>query len=306
MTILASVLMLLSMAMGETVVLKEKALVGGRFVKLADLLDADRSGDAARAQFAEIYLGRAPSEGQTRTITLDEIRRELERRGIDPESFTFVGREVEVTPGGESPIDALRRAVAFEIKRHLLEQGAGRADETVVRLLSLHPENVSPDCDVAEVRPRGASDFTIVLVDPAKKRIEVEAVIRIFRTREMAFAARDINPGKAVERADLEFRRVESSDEESASGEWATLVGAAAAVRIRKGAKIALNDLRLKAVVKKGDVVRAVSSSYEVDARALEDGAPGQEISLEFVTSKNRLRAKVAGGARVEVVEVVK
>jgi flagella basal body P-ring formation protein FlgA len=302
-----AILVLSILAGGDTVVLKEKAKVSGRYVRLADLVDADRTGDAARAQAAEIYLGRSPEEGQARVVTLDEIRRELERRGVDPDAFTFVGREVEVTRSGEGPLDALRRAIAFEIKRHVLELNAGgRADETVIRLLSLHPENVSPDCDIAEIRARGASDFTVVLVDPSKKRIEVEVVARVLRTRDIAFAAREINPGKTVERADLELRRVESSDDESASGELVTLVGATATVRIRKGAKVSLSDLKLKAVVRKGDIVRACSSTYEVDARALEDGAPAQEISLEFVTSKNRLRAKVAGSARVEVVEVGK
>ena len=300
-------LVLSILAGNDTVVLREKAKVSGRYVRLAELVDADRTGDAARAQVADIYLGRAPEEGQARVISLDEIRRELERRGIDPEAFTFVGREIEVTRAGEAALDGLRRAIAFEIKRHVLEQASGgRADETVVRLLSLHPEDVSPDCEVAEIKARGPSDFAVVLVDPAKKRIEVAVVARILRTREVAFAAREINPGKTVERADLELRRVESSDEESASGELATLVGATATVRIRKGAKVSLSDLKLKAVVRKGDIVRACSSSFEVDARALEDGAPSQEISLEFVTSKNRLRAKVAGSARVEVVEVGK
>jgi len=56
-------------------------------------------------------------------------------------------------------------------------------------------------------------------------------------------------------------------------------------------------------VVKKGDIVRAVSSGYEVDARALEDGAPGQDIGVEFVSSRNRVRARVAGASRVDVVE---
>lgn len=305
MTILASVLMLLSM--GETVVLKEKARAGGRFLRLSDLVDLDRSGDAARARVAEVYLGRAPADGETRIVTLDEIRRELERRGIDPEAFAFVGSQVEVTAGAEPAIEALRRAIAFEIKRFVLEQGTGgRADETVVRLLSLHPENVSPECEVAEVRARGAGDFAVVLVDPSGRKTQAEAVARVLRTRETAFAAREINPGKPLERADLEFRRVESPDGEAVSGELATLVGATAAVRIRKGARIAPADLKLKAVVRKGDVVRAISSTYEVDARALEDGAPGQEIALEFVTSKNRFRAKVAASARVEVVEVGK
>ena len=50
-------------------------------------------------------------------------------------------------------------------------------------------------------------------------------------------------------------------------------------------------------------MVRAFSSGYEVDARALEDGSAGQEIGLEFVSSKNRVRGKVANASRVDVGE---
>jgi flagella basal body P-ring formation protein FlgA len=305
--ILSLLVVLLDPSGGETVVLRDRAKVGGRYVRLSDLVDADRTGDVARAQVGEIYLGRSPEEGQARVVTLEEIRRELERRGIDPESFTFVGKEVEVTRSGENALDPLRRTIAFEIKRHLLEQNAGsRADEMVVRLLSLHPEDLSPESEVADVKARGASDFIVTLVDPSKKRIEIEVVARVLRTREVAFAVREINPGKTIDRADFDLRRVESSDDESATGELATLVGATAGVRIRKGAKVSLNDLKLKALIRRGDVVRACSSTFEVDARALEDGAPSQEISLEYVTSKNRFRAKVTSSARVDVVEVVK
>jgi flagella basal body P-ring formation protein FlgA len=81
------------------------------------------------------------------------------------------------------------------------------------------------------------------------------------------------------------------------------LIGGVPAVRIRQGAAVTVADLRLKSVVKKGDLVRAVASGYEVDVRALEDGAPGQEIGVEFVSSRNRVRARVAGASRVDVVE---
>jgi flagella basal body P-ring formation protein FlgA len=72
------------------------------------------------------------------------------------------------------------------------------------------------------------------------------------------------------------------------------------------GAALSPSDLRLKPAIRRGELVRAVSSGYEVDARALEDGVPGQEIGLEFASSKNRVRAKVVDAARVNVVEGVR
>jgi flagella basal body P-ring formation protein FlgA len=287
--------LLLALVGSETIALKEKASVSGRWVRVIDLVDADRSDPAARLRIADIYLGRAPEEGKTRTVTLDEIRRELERRGVDPSGFAWRGERVEVSAGVPVESVSLRAAVAFEIKRHLMEREAGlRADEVSVRVLQLSPET---DGDVVDVKARGTG-YVAVLSNGSK----IDVVARVSRVRDGVFAARDLVPGRAIDRSDLEVKRVELPEDERPA-DVATFVGAVPAVRIRQGAAVTAGDLRLKAAVKKGDVVRAISSGYEVDARALEDGAPGQEISLEFVTSRNRLRAKVASGTRVDVVE---
>ena len=269
----------------DTIALKEKASVSGRWVRVIDLLD-DRTDAAARLKIADIYLGRAPEEGKTRTITVDEIRRELERRGIDPTAYAWKGDRVEVTLGA-SISEALRSALATEIKRL-------QKDVVSVRILQVRPE---AEGDVVEVKPRGAG-YIATLSTGAK----VEVVARVYRAVDGVFAARDLPSGRAIDRADLEMKRVEMADDEQPV-ELSLLVGAVPAVRIRQGSAVTVADLRLKAVVKKGDIVRAISSGYEVDARALEDGAAGQEIGLEFMTSRNRVRGRVASHERVDVVE---
>jgi flagella basal body P-ring formation protein FlgA len=290
---------------GETLVLKEKAAVPGRWVRLLDLLDLGRTSEAARLQAAGVYLGAAPEEGRTRTILAEEVARELERRGVDPGFLTIAGEKVEVARGASAD-DPLRRAIAFEIKRHLLErQAVPRADELAVRVDHLDPEALPEGYEVEEIRARGG-DFTAVLVDPGRtRRVEAAVVARILRRREVAFAAREIPAGKVLERADLEAKRLETTGgEDYLPGDLSPLVGASAAARIRKGQPLSAGDLRLRPSIRRGDVVRAVSSGFEVDARALEDGAPGQEILLEYAASKRRLRARVADAGRVEVAEV--
>jgi flagella basal body P-ring formation protein FlgA len=294
-------LLVLTLLETDTIALKEKASVGGRWIRLIDLVDAERSDAAARLRIADIYLGRAPEEGKTRTVTLDEIRRELERRGVDPAAFAWRGERVDVSSGPPAASEPLSASIAFEIKRHLMEREAGlRADEVRVRVLQLQPETGRDGADVVEIKARGAG-YVALLSDGTK----IDVVARILRVRDAVFAVRDLAPGRAIDRADLEVKRVEVSEEERPA-DVAAFVGAVPAVRIRQGAAVTAADLRLKAAVKRGDVVRAVSSGYEVDARALEDGAPGQEISLEFVTSRNRLRARVASGTRVDVVEAAR
>ena len=55
--------------------------------------------------------------------------------------------------------------------------------------------------------------------------------------------------------------------------------------------------------VKARDLVRACSTSWEVDARALEAGVEGQVVSCEHLGSRLRFRARVAADGKVEVVE---
>ena len=277
----------LLMALLEIIALKEKASVSGRWVRVLDLIDADAP---VRARLADVYLGRTPEEGMTRTITLDEIRRELERRGLDPAEYAWRGDRVDVT-GGSAVSDDRRDAVAFAIKRHLMERDG---EPVSVRVLQLQPSTWPDGVAISEIKSR-----TIAVLSNGTK---VEVVARIARMRDIVVAARDLAPGRAIDRADLELKRVEI-DENDQPAEMGALIGAVPAVRIRQGAAVTAAELRLKSVVKRGDIVRAVSSGYEVDARALEDGAPGQEIGVEFVSSRNRVRARVAGASRVDVVE---
>src|ERR1041384_5410299 len=95
---------------------------------------------------------------------------------------------------------------------------------------------------IAEIHERGVLEFSVILLDSDKNRIEAQAVARVLRLREEAFAARDIAQGKMLERGDLELRRVEAT-EESPGPDLSSLIGSRAAARIRKGAKVSHSEL---------------------------------------------------------------
>jgi flagella basal body P-ring formation protein FlgA len=276
---------------GDAVVLKEKVAVSGRWVRAVDLVD---SKSAALSAFADVYLGRSPEEGETRIITVEEIRRELDRHGLDPAAFAWQGDRVEVRSGAAPASEPLRLMIAAEVKRHVMAREPG---DVSVRVVQLQPETCPEGCRVVEIRSAD-SGFVALLSNGSR----IEVVARVLRARDLAFAARDIAPGKVIEATDLDIRKVDVDQGERAAG-IASLIGSTTAVRIRQGALIAPSDLRMKPVVKKGDLVRVVSSSYEVDGRALEDGTVGQEIGLEFVLSRNRVRATVVSASRVEPAE---
>ncbi|HEV3028000.1 MAG TPA: flagellar basal body P-ring formation chaperone FlgA [Planctomycetota bacterium] len=287
-----SALSLLILLGSEAIALKEKATVQGRWIRIIDLLDADRTDPATRARIAKLYIGRAPEEGQVRTISALEIRRELESRGIDLTTVIWNGDSVVVSRGISADTESLRKSVLRAIEKQV-----GAAS---VRLVSLEPESCPGAGDVVEIKADG-SRFVALMTNGAK----IEAVARILRIREAVFAARDLAPGRLLDRGDLETRRIEASDDERLL-DLGSVVGSVTAARVRMGAALSPSDLRLKPAIRRGDLVRAVSSGYEVDARALEDGVPGQEIGLEFATSRNRVRAKVVDQTRVNVVEAAR
>lgn len=78
-------------------------------------------------------------------------------------------------------------------------------------------------------------------------------------------------------------------------------------VRIENGTDAVLEDevrvARGAVVVKARDIVRAAGPAFEVDARALEDGAEGKVVRLEHLATGRAFKGRVAGPGRVEVVE---
>lgn len=303
MTILVSLLALAES--GDLAVLREKARSAGPWVRLVDLLDEERTPAGARAKLGEVYLGRAPEEGKSRVITVDEIRRELERRGMEAEAFSFSGEKVEVVRRSEPWVgEVLRRAVAFEIKRLILEREPDpRPEEISVYVDSLGPGAGLEGFEVEKVLPRDPSrpEYTVTLARADGGRMEIPVTARILRWREAAFAAKDLGAARTLERSDVEMRLIEVSPGEKRLEDLSALTGARTLAKIRKGLPILPADVRLRPVVRVRDVVRACGPGYEVDGRALEDGAAGDEIMLEFPATKNRVRGKVAGPGSVTI-----
>ena len=303
---------LIVLGAGEPVVVKDTAAVAGRYVRLVDVVESGLLGDAIVARFEKVYLGRAPGEGKTRTIDVERIRRELQVRGIDPAAYEFVGGPVEVTRSGSTLLGAaLRRAVAFEIKRHLLERKrVVRADDFSVRIVRMSEESFPVEVEVAEVRPRGPEDseapeFTVILerADGGTGHWEMDVTARVLPVRRMVVAAREIPRGKLLAHGDVRVVRRPAEDRDPFWAEPAAFVGGRAVVPIGKGTVLGPSKVRMKPLIRRGDLVRVVSPDYEVDAKAMEDGVRGEEIGLVFLGTRNRIQARIvgAGRARVEV-----
>jgi hypothetical protein len=191
---------------GETLVLRESARAEGRYVRLLECVEADRLGEETRRLLADVYLGRVPEGGQVRAVTVEEIRRELDLRGIDPARFEFVGRRVEVTSAEGGP-GTSRRAVIAEIRRAILERHPGlRPEEVEVRLID--PDPALESAGVRDVRMEapafGTVAYTAVTAGPGAR--EVRGRAEVTRARHVQGAVR--TAGGAADRPAVRAREI--------------------------------------------------------------------------------------------------
>ena len=301
---------------GDEIILLEEAEVAGRYVRLVDLVDGGRLDETTRSRIAPVYLGRSPEEGSSRTISAVEIRRELERRGMDPEGFTFVGEQVTVTRTGiRVRSSAMRDAIALEIKQYLLERSPElRPADLKVRITAVRGLDLPGSYRVTGLAPAASAagkdvedetsvhprEYTATLLgEDGKTPRTVRVVTRILQARNVVFATREISPYRKIRREDVEVRRIETETDSDVVGDVDSLVGGRANVRIHRGAAIRRADVRLQPVIRAGDVVRVFGKGFETDARAISAGGIGEAVTMEFLSTRNRFGATVVNAGSV-------
>jgi flagella basal body P-ring formation protein FlgA len=113
--------------------------------------------------------------------------------------------------------------------------------------------------------------------------------------------ARRFIPGHAtIRRGDiaLEKRRLDCEPGQTFS-DLESLPGCRTLLRIRKGEILTKSMIKPRPVIRKRQIVRAKSRFFETDARALQDGAVGEVIKLQYVDTKVEFYGEVISEGRV-------
>jgi flagella basal body P-ring formation protein FlgA len=290
---------------GADLALRSEAVVAADFVRLLDVVEEPPAGAERAAALAHVYLGRAPEPGRVRLITVDDVRAELRLRGLG--GLRLSGSRVLVTrcdPARRSEEDRFAAAVALEIRTRLAQEFP--SESLGVRVLA--PEEL-PSGASARIRrvvrltsgALGPGEYAVELNDPTE-------VIRIFarvsRSRQAAFAARDLARGARLTHGDFKFDRVEVDGTEGYVTDLDGLEDGKALRAIAAGEPIRADMVKLRAVVRRGQEVSARSAdrTLALNARALEDGSVGDRIGLELTQSKLKVFGRVISAGVVEIV----
>ncbi|MHC4605500.1 MAG: flagellar basal body P-ring formation chaperone FlgA [Planctomycetota bacterium] len=302
---------LLLLGGGDRMVLKETASADGRYVRLLDVVEPGALGAEAREILGGVWLGRAPGDGAERVITVEEIQRELERRGIRVSRFTFVGDAVTVRRGQEGAAlaaRALRSLICVELKGQFL--GDVRAADRMrysVRVTYLSLGDVPEKAELVRVFPReplriGPVHFTAT-VAAGEEHFQVQGIARILRVVRVAFAQKSLRKYHIVRREDIVMRELDLESEEGYCTDLGLLVGAKLLEKVHAGEPIPPGLVKFRAVIRRGDTVLVISGPVRAYGKALRDGSVGDYIRVQFERTKNIIACRVTGPGTAKHVE---
>ena len=282
----------------QIVTLRDEAVVGAAYVMLSDVVaEAPLAG-----ALAHVYLGRAAD----RVITADDVRHELALRGIP--GVTVAGMAVHVRQGDPVVLEGRERfasMVAFEVRSMAaVELRSVEMDELRVHVTHVDPvedDAASRITRVVRMSPGvlGIGEYFVEVNDAPTVRV----VARVTQLREIGRTTRALPRGHKITPNDFEKVKVECDPASDYAFAVGYLPGGKTREKIEAGAPIRERDVSLRPIVTRGETVKARSKFMIVDATAVEDGAIGEIVTLEFVETKKRVAGRVISANEVEIVE---
>lgn len=287
------------------VALQERASVSGPVILLGDVARFDGLTADQTAELAGLEVGRAPRPGRQRSLSGASLRRTVAR----------AAPQVQIDAPERIWVRAESRAIEPDWVRARLEQAIRArmpwpAESVELRDWRLpEPFEVSPGATRLIVRFRPDEDFSgsvgaeFELVDPSRPDaapLRRSAGVTLGVNLPVVVLKGEVRRGSALEESMLRLERRELSRvPRDALRELADALGQRPGRDLAAGQVLVRSALALEPVVQRGDTVLVESGAGALEvrvlARALERGAPGQQIRLENPATRQRLEAEVTG-----------
>ena len=208
------------------------------------------------------------------------------------EEVTISTKYVRIVDIIESSADESAKSPISSIHLGLAPEG------TIVRV-------ITADEVLSEIKRRD-SNLKFIVIGDCVKVTSLKPISKENESDKMTkavVAIKPIYPGRILTTADITLKNmaIESSEVDYFT-DISILVGSISTANIEKGEIIRLGLLRLKPVVKNRDTVRARGKFIEANAVALQDGAIGDVIKLEYPATKIKFMGKVISSTVVSVV----
>lgn len=239
---------------------RDRAIPPGNVVRVRDVVSVSADDAKAAQPLLDLELFPAPPTLKTIRLTRGELQQALVLHGISLRDWHWTGAEETLIANRGGVPKVIQRAAA-EISRPV-SPIAGSIKQPVAQ-----PPQAAPIMVVSATHPltRGqvikASDVELIPADP---KALVHGIFDLEEVIGME-ASRNVLPGRAIEKAQLQ------------------------------GQRLVLRNDEVKVLS------RAPGVQVEVDAHALEDGAAGDVITVLTDEGKQKLSARVIGWRRLDV-----
>lgn len=313
--------LLAPIAPGAEIRLRERAQVESGIVRLKDV--AEITGDPAAVEWLnKIELLAAPPVGSRRYLRIRELQDLLAERQVNLLDNRLSGASVVEIANVPPPVPAAASHVTSrpnvirarqELRTALvsyLRQSAGRGEafDVVVAVnddtaLALQQADYRFAVRGGQQPFAGRQRFEVVPEGSAEP-IAVEADVS--NTPVVVVAVRPLARGALIQAEDVELQPLGSLRiPDSAPSRIEDVVGREASQNLAAGQVLSNKTFRTQRLVQKGNpvTVTARSSGLRVrtTARALEDGAQGEVITVESILNRQSFFARVVGIDEVEV-----
>lgn len=296
----------------------------GPIVSVGDLAEVLSTDAAEQEKLARIELFPAPPPGQQKTLRVREFQDLLCNRGVGSAVLRLSGasqtvieglaepaRPAEPRPVPPSAVKRAERVVSEAIVKYLEERvSTGETWLVDVRLADAEARLIPVDGRAIAVRGgqapwSGAQTFEVAASNAAGAgSFAVSAVVQ--RILPVVAAARAVARGDTLRSTDLRLQRAEPGADRT--GTFHTIddvVGTEATQAIPAGTVLQASLLRAPVLIRRGEVVtvysRAAGICIRVTARAREDAALGELVTVESLSDRKTYTARACGPQEAEV-----
>ena len=324
-------------AAGWEIRLKSEVATAAPIVRLGDVADIAGLDPQDTAPLQQIVVAPGPTNSHSRTVTVSDIRRLMESRGVDLIQCQFSGsprvvvavrggRPASIQPyGGDVQRTAYRTAargasvdlMVQQVEELAMQQFVALAGDSVpwtvavavpprtdIRLPAKWTELTVEGID----RPReGVHQLTAcVATDAGEIRVPLSAQAR--RMRPVVVPVRDVEKGRVIRAGDVQLSYVEDENaERKGYGRLEDVVGRQARQTVKAGRPVDSSSVVEPLLIKRRDTIEVININGAITVRrpalALEDGARGDSISVETLDgSKVQFVARVIGMKMAEAV----
>jgi flagella basal body P-ring formation protein FlgA len=303
--------------------LREEVRTTKSLLLLGDVVEIYSSDSQEASKLASLELTPAPAVGNRTHLRLSDVQDLLAFRGIDLTKHRFSGAsQVTVIRATDTPnktaarrpnkglLRLAQRLATDAIVRHLRENVADEGWQVTVEINDDQAQAIAalsepPVASGGESPWVGRQQFELIVqAGDGPQRLSVAAQVALPPAIVVAIHA--VPRGATVRAGDIQLQRLAPGA--TAAGSFQTaeeVVGKEAVKAIAPGQMLDANYVRPPVLVHNGEVVtvygRNAGIVVRMPARAHENGAQGELVSVESLLDRKTILARVCGLQEVEV-----